>query len=150
VKLGAISLPLSLVRFRWAAAPVALLLGGLVLLPLTQSRGPAIALFLPLCNLAAVAPENEAPFLDADDTAMNRMMADMTIQPTGDIDRDFVAMMVPHHEGAIGMALAMLRYGHNEKLRRMAQEIIVTQQQEITAMRLAIGEPAPPPAAPSQ
>ena len=53
-------------------------------------------------------------------------------------------MMVPHHQGAIDMALAVLRYGHNERLRRMAQEIIVTQQQEIAAMRLAIGEPLPP------
>jgi Domain of unknown function (DUF305) len=41
-------------------------------------------------------------------------------------------MMVPHHQGAIEMAQAELRYGHNEPLRRMAQEIIVTQLQEIT------------------
>ena len=30
---------------------------------------------------------------------MNKMMADMTIKPTGDVDRDFVEMMVPHHQG---------------------------------------------------
>jgi uncharacterized protein (DUF305 family) len=41
------------------------------------------------------------------------------------------------------MALAVLRYGQNEKIRRLAQEIIVTQQQEIAAMRLAVGEPLP-------
>ena len=75
---------------------------------------------------------------------MNRMMADMTIKPTGDVDRDFVAMMVPHHQGAIDMAQAVLRYGRNEQLRRLAQEIIVTQQQEIAAMRLAVGEELPP------
>ena len=39
------------------------------------------------------------------------MMADMAIKPTGDVDRDFVAMMVPHHQGAIDMAQAVLRYG---------------------------------------
>jgi hypothetical protein len=62
-----------------------------------------------------------------------------------------VAMMVPHHQGAIDMAQALLRYGHNEPLRRLAQEIIVTQQQEIAAMRLAVGEPLPPAvAAPDQ
>jgi hypothetical protein len=55
-----------------------------------------------------------------------------------------VAMMVPHHQGAIEMAQAELRYGRNEPLRRMAQEIIVTQLQEITAMRLALGQPLPP------
>ena len=57
---------------------------------------------------------------------MNKMMADMTVKPTGDVDRDFVAMMVPHHQGAIDMAHAVLRYGHNEQLRRMAQEIVVS------------------------
>jgi uncharacterized protein (DUF305 family) len=87
---------------------------------------------------------DEQPFLSENDAAMNKMMADMTIKPTGDIDRDFVAMMVPHHQGAIDMAQAELRYGHNEQLRRIAQEIVVTQQQEIPAMRLAVGEELPP------
>lgn len=85
----------------------------------------------------------EQPFLSDNDAAMNKMMADMTIKPTGDVDRDFVAMMVPHHQGAIDMAQAVLRYGRNEQLRRLAQEIIVTQQQEIAAMRLAVGEELP-------
>lgn len=88
----------------------------------------------------------EAPFLAENDAAMDKMMQDMTLTPSGDIDRDFVAMMVPHHQGAIDMAQALLRYGHNEQLRRLAQEIIVTQQQEIAAMRLAVGEPLPPSA----
>lgn len=86
----------------------------------------------------------ETPFLSENDSAMSKMMAAMTIKPTGDVDRDFVAMMVPHHQGAIDMAQAVLRYGQNEQLRRLAQEIIVTQQQEIAAMRLAIGEELPP------
>jgi hypothetical protein len=86
----------------------------------------------------------EAPYLAENDAAMAKMMNDMTVKPTGDVDRDFVAMMVPHHQGAIDMALAVLRYGRNEQLRRLAQEIIVTQQQEIAAMRLAVGKPLPP------
>lgn len=96
----------------------------------------------------------DAPFLAENDAAMARMMSAMQIKPSGDVDRDFVAMMIPHHQGAIDMAQAELRYGRNEILRRMAQEIIVTQGQEIAAMRLAIGEPAPaatpgtPPATP--
>ena len=72
------------------------------------------------------------------DAAMNKMMADMTVKPTGDVDRDFLAMMVPHHQGAIDMAKAELRYGHNAQLRRLAQEIVVTQQQEISVMQLAL------------
>jgi uncharacterized protein (DUF305 family) len=94
-----------------------------------------------------VADRPEQPFLSENDAAMNKMMADMTIKPTGDVDRDFVAMMVPHHQGAIDMAKAELKYGHNELLRRLAQEIVVTQQQEIPAMRLAIGDKVSPSAA---
>lgn len=89
------------------------------------------------------APADESPFLTANVSAMSKMMVDMGIRPSGDVDKDFVAMMTPHHQGAIDMALAELRYGRNERLRRMAQEIIVTQQQEIVAMRLAIGQPLP-------
>jgi len=97
------------------------------------------------------ASHEEAPFLADNVSAMSKMMVDMGIYPSGDVDRDFVAIMVPHHQGAIDMAQAELRYGHNEQLRRMAQEIIVTQQQEIAAMRLAVGEPLPPSApAPDQ
>jgi uncharacterized protein (DUF305 family) len=96
---------------------------------------------------AAFAPARdaaEAPFLAENDAAMKKMMNDMTVKPTGDVDRDFVAMMVAHHQGAVDMAQAFLRYGHNEQLRRLCQEIIVTQSQEITTMRHALGEPLPP------
>jgi uncharacterized protein (DUF305 family) len=86
----------------------------------------------------------EVPYLAENDATMSRMMSGMVIKPTGDVDRDFVAMMSPHHQGAIDMAQAVLRSGHNEQIRRLAQEIIVTQQQEIAAMRLAIGDPLPP------
>jgi uncharacterized protein (DUF305 family) len=82
----------------------------------------------------------EQPFLSENDAAMNKMMADMTIKPTGDVDRDFVAMMVPHHQGAVDMAKAELEYGHNERLRRLAREIVATQQQEITVMRDAVAD----------
>ena len=90
------------------------------------------------------APAAEAPYLAENVSAMTKMMIDMGIRPSGDVDTDFVAMMVPHHRGAIEMAQAELRYGRNEPLRRMAQEIIVTQLQEITAMRLSLGQPLPP------
>ncbi len=69
---------------------------------------------------------------------MDKMMAGMDIHPSGDVDTDFAAMMIPHHQGAIDMAVAELRYGQNEQLRRIAQEIVVEQQQEIAAMRLAV------------
>ena len=84
----------------------------------------------------------EASFLVENDAAMRKMVHDMAVKPTGDVDADFVAMMVPHHQGAIDMALVELRFGKDERLRRLAQEIIVDQQQEIAFMHLALGDPA--------
>ena len=89
----------------------------------------------------SAAAVDEAPFWKENEAAMIKMMNDMAIKPTGDIDRDFAVMMIPHHQGAIDMAISELRYGKNEQLRRIAQEIIVGQMQEIAAMKLAIGEP---------
>jgi hypothetical protein len=89
----------------------------------------------------AIPPASgEADFLKENETAMDKMMAAMAVKPTGDVDRDFVAMMTPHHQGAIDMAVIELRFGKNEALRRIAQEIIVDQMQEIDAMKLAIGD----------
>jgi uncharacterized protein (DUF305 family) len=113
--------------------------------PQTPLRSTAVlfaAVLVAAATASAASPE-EASFLAENAAAMTKMMDAMHIKPSGDVDKDFVAMMVPHHQGAIDMARAQLRYGHNEQLRRMAQEIIVTQQQEIAAMLLAIGEPVP-------
>jgi uncharacterized protein (DUF305 family) len=87
--------------------------------------------------------QRDTSYLAENVSAMTKMMIDMGIRPSGDVDTDFVAMMTPHHQGAIEMAQAELRYGRNEPLRRIAQEIIVTQLQEITAMRLSLGQPLP-------
>ncbi|MGI4799207.1 MAG: DUF305 domain-containing protein [Janthinobacterium lividum] len=115
-----------------------------------RSAGAALAGSLLLAQGALAQPADRA-FLVEDDAAMSRMMQAMVILPTGDINRDFVAMMAAHHQGAIDMATSLLRHGGNEQLRRLAQEIIVTQQQEIVAMRFAIGASLTPPApAPTQ
>ena len=109
----------------------------------------------PPAQPATAAVLDEASFLKENDAAMTKMMNDMAAKPTGDIDRDFVAMMTPHHQGAIDMAVIELRYGKSEQLRRIAQEIIVDQMQEIAAMKLTIGEqvsttaPAPTQSQPS-
>jgi uncharacterized protein (DUF305 family) len=93
---------------------------------------------------AAPMPMTSGEFDHAMNFAMDRMMAGMHVASAGDADRDFVNMMVPHHQGAIDMAVAELRYGTNPQLKRIAQEIIVDQQQEIAAMHLAVGDPLPP------
>lgn len=92
--------------------------------------------------LAASTPSDG--FMAENDAAMARMHAAMNIRPTGDVDRDFVAMMIPHHQGGIDMAVAVLRHSRNPQVRRLAQEIIVEQQQEIAALRVAVGDPLPP------
>ena len=89
-------------------------------------------------------PGAEAAFLKENDAAMTKMMNDMAMKPMGDVDHDFVAMMAPHHQGAIDMAEAELRYGHNEQLVRIAQNIVVEELQEIAAMRAALGEKLTP------
>jgi len=85
------------------------------------------------------------------DASMARMHRAMAASPTGDPDRDFAAMMIPHHQGAVEMAEAELRFGKDERLRRLAQGIIVEQRQEIAVMRQVLDTLPPaalPPAAP--
>jgi uncharacterized protein (DUF305 family) len=114
-----------------------------------------LLLLLAAATAAAASAGTEAQFLAANQAAMDTMMAGMQAAPRGDVDVDFAALMIPHHQGAIDMARAELRYGRNERLRRIAQEIIVEQQQEIAALRLAVTPQAPvaalpldPPASP--
>jgi hypothetical protein len=71
----------------------------------------------PAAQPSTAAVLDEAPFVKENDDAMTEMMNDMEIKPTGDVDRDFVAMMSPHHQGAIDRAISELRYGKNEQLR---------------------------------
>jgi uncharacterized protein (DUF305 family) len=73
------------------------------------------------------------------ESAMTAMDEGMTRAPmTGDPDHDFAAMMIPHHQGAIDMAKAELLYGKNPVLRRLAQEIVVTQNSEIAVMQMEL------------
>jgi len=70
---------------------------------------------------------------------MSKMDHDMSAAPmTGDPDHDFAAMMIPHHQGAIDMAEPYLLHGKDPTLRRLAEEIIVSQQQEIQVMQLRL------------
>lgn len=54
---------------------------------------------------------------------------------TGDPDHDFIAMMIPHHQGAIDMAKALLIHGKHPELRKLSQEIITEQSYEIQVMQ---------------
>jgi uncharacterized protein (DUF305 family) len=94
----------------------------------------------PHAPAAATASEGKR-FTIESDLALSKMSLGMTDERTGDVDRDFVAMMMPHHQGAIDIARAELKYGHNDKLLRLARDIIVEQEHEMLVMRGAVGEP---------
>ena len=66
----------------------------------------------------------------------------------GDPDHDFATAMIPHHQGAVDMAKIELLYGEDPLLRRLAQEIIVSQQQEIVVMQRRIGVVQTTPSSP--
>ena len=80
--------------------------------------------------------ESPDPFACAMHAAMERMMAAMhAAPPSGDPDRDFLAMMAPHHEGAIEMARLVLLHGRDPLTRQLAEEILAGQTTEAAAMR---------------
>ena len=53
----------------------------------------------------------------------------------GEADHDFVTMMIPHHQGAVDMAKAVLLYTQDPAMRNLAQGIITEQQYEIQLMQ---------------
>lgn len=70
------------------------------------------------------------------DAVMHHGMA--SAKRNGNPDHDFASAMIPHHQGAVDMAKVELLYGRDPVLRRLAQEIIVSQQQEIAVMQRQI------------
>jgi uncharacterized protein (DUF305 family) len=79
----------------------------------------------------------DSKFMQDMDAKMKVMDHDMASAPmTGNVDHDFVVMMIPHHQGAIDMAKGELSYGKDPVLRRLAEEIIVDQKSEIDVMNL--------------
>ena len=112
---------------------------------------PAVAADGLAAHHHGASPASPAPFVESSatpfaglmDGAMSVMNDGMGGAPmTGDPDHDFAAMMIPHHQGAVDMAKAVLLYGTNPVLRRLAQEIIVTQGSEIAVMRAELDKGA--------
>lgn len=93
------------------------------------------------------APVSTSPSFDRLMTqAMDRMHAAMAAVPrTGRPDRDFLAAMVPHHQGAIDMAKAVLLVTTDPRIRNLAQSIITEQQYEIDLMTRLLAEMPTPP-----
>ena len=99
-------------------------------------------------NKAAVGTRFQRD-MDAD---MARMMQDMhAAPPSGNVDADFLAMMIPHHVGAVDMARLVLQHGQDPATRQMAEDIIAGQTTEIESMtrrlQMLRGGRVPPAAA---
>lgn len=87
------------------------------------------------------ASDNAATFQREMDASMARMMQDMHGPGyVGNADIDFLAMMIPHHAGAVDMARLLLQHGRDPATRQLAEEIIAGQTSEIESMqrRLAV------------
>lgn len=67
--------------------------------------------------------------------SMQTMMKNMDVKPTGNPDKDFVLMMLPHHQGAVDMAKVELQYGKDPELRQLATGIVAAQEKEIAEMK---------------
>ena len=67
--------------------------------------------------------------------SMKAMMNNMNVRPTGKPDKDFVLVMMPHHQGAIDMAKVELQYGTDPELRQLATDIVAAQEKEIAQMK---------------
>jgi uncharacterized protein (DUF305 family) len=99
-----------------------------------------LAYALWLSAISTVPSSVSARKADADlDKSMERMHVEMQkVHYSGNADADFASLMVPHHQGAVQMAEVELQFGSNPRLRRLAQEIILTQESEIDVMRSVI------------
>lgn len=108
-------------------------LGGLIAMPLLAF---AQGVDMPGMNHAPAGPAPAPGSAQAALAAVNdKMMTDMTIAFTGDADRDFVLMMIPHHQGAIDMAKVELEHGTDPEIRALAEAIVAAQETEIAAMQ---------------
>jgi len=73
--------------------------------------------------------------LGVEHSMMGMDMDPAMLEDASPFDREFIAMMIPHHEGAVTMAEAQLAKGQDPELRRLAREIVRAQEREISAMR---------------
>jgi uncharacterized protein (DUF305 family) len=91
-------------------------------------------------NMAAPSSKSTSASNAAYEQANAKMHKDMAVPLTGDADVDFLAGMIPHHQGAVDMAEVVLKYGKDPKVKKLAQEIVAAQKKEIVMMQAWLTE----------
>jgi uncharacterized protein (DUF305 family) len=70
------------------------------------------------------------------DEQKQSMMMNMDLgNADGEFDLRFINAMIPHHEGALMMAQDALNKSQRPEIKKLAQNILTSQQQEITEMK---------------
>jgi uncharacterized protein (DUF305 family) len=90
-------------------------------------------------HMAAPSP-NASASTRAFEAANDKMHRDMAIKFSGNADRDFLAGMIPHHQGAIDMAEVVLTHGKDARVKQLAKDIIAAQKREIADMKQWLAE----------
>jgi uncharacterized protein (DUF305 family) len=68
---------------------------------------------------------------------MEHMMKQMhAAKLSGDVDRDYASLMIPHHESAVKMANEEISHGKQSKLKIMAQQMVKDQTREIQEFKV--------------
>ena len=86
-------------------------------------------------NMPAVSEGSMSQSTKDFEAVNNKMHRDMAITFSGNPDKDFLAGMIPHHQGAIDMAEVVLKHGSDPKVRKLAQDIFTAQKKEIADMQ---------------
>ena len=99
-----------------------------------------IAMLKDFLTTASQRPSaNAEAFKKALDASMVPMMDGMgKVKLTNDIDKDFVALMIPHHQSAVNMAKAYLPFATDQKFKLLAQQIIQAQEDEIKWLKAQV------------
>ncbi|SNB70158.1 protein of unknown function [Arboricoccus pini] len=118
---------------RWSLALAALLTGLLVTGRADAQDKAASMGSMTMPGMTQATPDTSASRAYAKANA--DMMQGMSVKMSGDPDRDFVTMMIAHHEGAIDMAKVELDHGHDPILRKLAENVISAQTSEIKEMK---------------
>ncbi|TWD51111.1 DUF305 family protein family protein [Agrobacterium vitis] len=102
---------------------------------MAEDTMPGMQHDMPMAAGAKSHGKSDSPSTAAFMEANAKMHKAMSIPMTGNADVDFVRGMIGHHQGAIDMARIELQYGKDEKIRKLAEEIIKAQEGEIAMMK---------------